>query len=114
MKRRKIKLGMEDKEKGTTFIRPIKTTIVNDVFAVHGTVYGDDRPSREDWTLTHIKTGYAVIRKGYSKAGLIRAANLLLNLSGNWDFDHPSEATQRFNPSEVMEIIRTCDVPEYF
>ena len=104
MKRRKINLGMGNKKTGETWKRPIKTTIVNEVFAVHGTIQEDDKIDRSGFTLTHIPTGWAVVQNRNSKDQLIRAAKNLLML-GDWKFTDPADATELFEPSEVMAIV---------
>jgi len=114
MKRRKI--NIVDQE-GKPF-RTLKTTIVNEFFAVHGTLYkikgyaydGDTSIDREDWTLTHTPTGAAVTTRGYTKEALIRAADMLIEI-GDWDFTDPKEATERFNPKEVMSVIKMAQYP---
>lgn len=102
MKRRKIKLSMTNKEE--EYKRPIKTTVVNEFFAVHGTV--TDKIDRNDVTLTHIPTGFAVVTRGFSKESLIRAADKLLEL-GDWNFTNP-EGAKRFHPKEIMNVLESC------
>jgi len=110
MKRRKIELSIGEKEKFTHF-RPIKTTIVNEFFAVHGTIYGDnDEIDREDKTLTHLLTGFAVTKRGYSKEALIRAADMLLKL-GDWNFTDPAEALKRFKPADIRTTLQLAKYP---
>ncbi len=103
MKRRKIQLGMGNKKTGETWKRPIKTTVVNEFFAVHGTIINEDKIDRASFTLTHILTGWSIVQDRLSKDQLIRAANNLLML-GDWDFTDPAMAT-RFKPCDVMAII---------
>lgn len=111
MKRRKINLGMKDQEKGIEYNRPIKTTVVNEFFAVHGTIYGDDNKiDREDKTLTHIPTGFAVTKRGYTKEALIRVANMLLKL-GDWNFTDPAEALKRFKPADIKNTLQLAKYP---
>ena len=103
MKRRKIQLGMGNKKTGETWKRPIKTTIVNEIFAVHGTIINDDKIDRVGFTLTHIPTGWAVVQDRPSKDQLLRAATNLLML-GDWSFTDPKQAT-KFKPADVMAIV---------
>lgn len=104
MKRRKINIGMGNKRTGETWKRPIKTTIVNEFFAVHGTILENDKIDRVSFTLTHIPTGWAIVQDRVSKNQLLRAAHNLLML-GDWDFTDPKQATALFNPSDVMAIV---------
>ena len=114
MKRRKINLA---DQKGKQF-RTLKTTVVNDFFAVHGTINtakgyafdGKTSIDREDYTLTHILTGAAVTTRGYTKETLIRAATMLLQL-GDWNFTDPAEAKKRFDPKEVKLVLNNASIP---
>ncbi len=104
MKRRKITLKMFTKSTGRKTLRPIKTTIVNEFFSVHGTIQSSDKIDRNSFTLTHILTGWAIVQDRWDKSQLIRAAQNLLML-GDWDFTDPNEAMERFTPKEVMAIV---------
>jgi len=104
MKRRKITLNMGNKKTGEVWKRPIKTTIVNEFFSVHGTIGADDKIEHDSFTLTHIPTGWAIVQDRWDKDQLIRAANNLLML-GDWGFTDPKQATERFTPRDVMAII---------
>ncbi len=103
MKRRKITLKMFTKSTGMKTLRPIKTTVVNEFFAVHGTIQDGDKIDRASFTLTHIPTGWAIVQDRASKDQLLQAANNLLML-GDWDFTDPAMAT-RFKPCDVMAIV---------
>jgi len=113
MKRRKIILT--DTKRNP--LRKIKTTVVNEVFAVHGTIFswpgyaydGKTSVSRKDYTLTHIPTGAAVVQNR-TKDTLIRAAKKLMEL-GNWDFTDPDMATELFDTKRVMAIIDESQIP---
>lgn len=113
MKRRKITLTDQNEKP----FRKLKTTIVNEFFAVHGTVLaakgyafdGKTSIDREEWTLTHIPTGGAVTTRGYTKEALIRAANMLLEI-GDWNFTDYKDA-QRFDSKEVRSVLKMSQYP---
>lgn len=102
MKRRQITLNMENKKTGETWKRPIKTTIVNEFFSVHGTIGVKDNIERDSFTLTHIPTGWALVQDRSDKAQLIRAAKNL-PMIGDWNFTDPEEAKKL--PSKTIWAI---------
>lgn len=112
MKRKRIKIVDNDKK---VVIRTIKTIVVNDLFAVHGTINSGPGPcydeksdtsiNRKKWTLTHIPTGAAVTKMGHDKNVLIRAVDVLMEM-GDWNFTDPEEALKRFDGKQVMAAVR--------
>lgn len=71
---------------------PIKAILVGEWLAVHKTPYSNPHTAPDYWTVTHVRTGFAVGQYFESKAQAMRAAELMSGFDGWAGIEKPSDA----------------------